>query len=250
MIGQTIDRYKVTEQLGQGGMGVVYKARDTLLERFVALKVLPPEKSSDPERRQRFLQEAKSASALNHPGIVAVHDVVSHEGQDILVMELVEGETLEALLTRRRPPLSEVLGLGIGIADALAKAHAAGIVHRDLKPSNVMVTPDGVKILDFGLAKLTETSFVDPEAPTFAPDESSRARTRSGAEPPSKPSPRSVRKSPRPRRASCPRYRRRRSAPSSAACAKTPVDVGRTSRTSARCSRTSRKTQSRAGRFL
>jgi serine/threonine protein kinase len=178
MIGQTIDRYKVTEQLGQGGMGVVYKARDTLLERFVALKVLPPEKSSDPERRQRFLQEAKSASALNHPGIVAVHDVVSHEGQDILVMELVEGETLEALLTRRRPPLSEVLGLGIGIADALAKAHAAGIVHRDLKPSNVMVTPDGVKILDFGLAKLTETSFVDPEAPTFAPDESSLTHQR------------------------------------------------------------------------
>jgi serine/threonine protein kinase len=178
MIGLTIDRYKIVEQLGQGGMGVVYKARDTLLERFVALKVLPPEKSSDPERRERFLQEAKSASALNHPGIVAVHDVVTHEGQDVLVMELVEGETLEQLLAQKRLPVGEALGLGIGVADALAKAHAAGIVHRDLKPSNVMVTADGVKVLDFGLAKLTDSPFVDPEAPTVAPDESSLTHQR------------------------------------------------------------------------
>jgi Tol biopolymer transport system component/predicted Ser/Thr protein kinase len=178
MIGQTIDRYKVVEQLGQGGMGVVYKARDTLLERFVALKVLPPEKSSDPDRRQRFLQEAKSASALNHSGIVAVHDVVNHEGQDVLVMELVEGETLEQLLAQKRLPVGEALELGIGVADALARAHAAGIVHRDLKPSNVMVTADGVKVLDFGLAKLTDSPFVDPEAPTIAPDESSLTRQR------------------------------------------------------------------------
>jgi len=178
MIGQTIDRYRVVEKLGQGGMGVVYKARDTVLERFVALKVLPPDKSSDPERRRRFLQEAKSASALNHPGIVSVHDVLTIDNQDILVMELVEGETLEALLARRHLPLSEVLGLGIGVADALARAHAAGIVHRDLKPSNVMVTPDGVKVLDFGLAKLIETPFVDGEAPTVAPDESSLTHQR------------------------------------------------------------------------
>ena len=178
MIGQTIDRYKIVEQLGQGGMGVVYKARDTLLERFVALKVLPPEKSSDPDRRQRFLQEAKSASALNHPGIVAVYDVVRHDGQDVLVMELVEGDTLEQLLAQKRLSLSEVLGLGIGVADALARAHAAGIVHRDLKPSNVMVTADGVKVLDFGLAKLTDSPFIDPEAPTVAPDESSLTRQR------------------------------------------------------------------------
>jgi serine/threonine protein kinase len=178
MIGQTIDRYRVVEQLGQGGMGVVYKARDTLLERFVALKVLPPDKSSDPDRRQRFLQEAKSASALNHPGIVAVHDVVTHDGQDVLVMELVEGETLEQVLAQKRLPLTGALVLGIGVADALAKAHAAGIVHRDLKPSNVMVTSDGVKILDFGLAKLTETQFIDPEAPTVAPDESSLTHQR------------------------------------------------------------------------
>ena len=173
MIGQTIDRYRVVEKLGQGGMGVVYKARDTVLERFVALKVLPPDKSSDPDRRRRFLQEAKSASALNHPGIVSVHDVLTVDGQDVIVMELVEGETLERLLTQKRLVLGEALSLGIGIADALARAHAAGIVHRDLKPSNVMVTPDGVKVLDFGLAKLAETPFMDPEAPTIAPDESS-----------------------------------------------------------------------------
>ena len=178
MIGQTIDRYRVVEKLGQGGMGVVYKARDTVLERFVALKVLPPDKSSDPDRRRRFLQEAKSASALNHPGIVAVHDVLTVDGQDVLVMEMVEGETLEQLLAQKRLPLGEALALGIGIADALARAHAAGIVHRDLKPSNVMVTPDGVKVLDFGLAKLAETPFIDAEAPTIAPDESSLTQQR------------------------------------------------------------------------
>ncbi len=178
MIGTTIDRYRIVEQLGQGGMGVVYKARDTLLDRFVALKVLPPGKTSDPDRRQRFLQEAKAASALNHPGIVAVHDVVTVEDQDVLVMELVEGETLESLLAQRRLPLSEALGLGIGTADAMARAHEAGIVHRDLKPANVMVTPDGVKILDFGLAKLTETPFSHPEAPTLAHDEASLTEER------------------------------------------------------------------------
>jgi len=178
MIGQTIDRYHVIEKLGQGGMGVVYKARDTLLERFVALKVLPPDKSSDPDRRRRFLQEAKSASALNHPGIVSVYDVLTVDGQDVLVMELVEGETLELLLTRKRLVLSEALSLGIGIADAFSRAHAAGIVHRDLKPSNVMVTSEGVKVLDFGLAKLTEALFPDAEAPTLAPDEPSLTRER------------------------------------------------------------------------
>ena len=178
MIGRTIDRYQVVEQLGQGGMGVVYKARDTLLERFVALKVLPPDKSSDPDRRRRFLQEAKSASALNHPGIVAVYDVLTIDDQDVLVMELVEGETLEQLLARKRPSLSETLALSIEIADALACAHAAGIVHRDLKPANVMVTADGAKILDFGLAKLVEAPFLDAEALTAAPDETALTRER------------------------------------------------------------------------
>ncbi len=173
MIGRTIDRYDVVERLGQGGMGVVYRARDTVLDRFVALKVLPPDKSADPERRQRFLGEAKAASALNHPGIVAVYDVKTVDGQDVIVMELVEGETLEQRLARRRLPLGEALGLAIDVADALARAHAAGIVHRDLKPSNVMVTPDGgVKILDFGLAKLVEAPFPGDEAPTLSRHES------------------------------------------------------------------------------
>jgi Tol biopolymer transport system component/predicted Ser/Thr protein kinase len=178
MIGQTIDRFRVVEQLGQGGMGVVYKARDSTLDRFVALKVLPPDKNSDPDRRRRFLHEAKSASALNHPGIVAVYDVLEHEGRDVLVMELVDGETLETLISRKRLPLGEALGHAVGIADALARAHAAGIVHRDLKPSNVMVTADGVKVLDFGLAKLVDSPFPDPEAPTVAADESAMTRER------------------------------------------------------------------------
>jgi len=173
MIGTTIDRYHVTEKLGQGGMGVVYRARDTLLGRDVALKVLPADKSSDPERRERFLREAKSASALNHPGIVSVHDVLEVDGQDVLVMELVEGQTLEALVANRRPGLGEALTLAIEIADALAQAHAAGIVHRDLKPANVMVTSDGIKILDFGLAKLTDAPFSEAEAPTMAQNDSS-----------------------------------------------------------------------------
>jgi Tol biopolymer transport system component/predicted Ser/Thr protein kinase len=173
MIGRTIDRYDVVERLGQGGMGVVYKARDTLLDRHVALKVLPPDKSADPERRKRFLGEAKAASALNHRGIVAVHDVLTVDGQDVIVMELVEGETLEQRLARRRLPLGEALGLAIDIADALARAHAAGIVHRDLKPSNVMVTSDGgIKILDFGLAKLVEAPFPGDETPTLSRHES------------------------------------------------------------------------------
>jgi len=178
MIGRTIDRYRVVEQLGQGGMGVVYKARDTLLDRFVALKVLPPDKSSDPDRRKRFLQEAKSASALNHPGIVSVFDVLSVDGEDVLVMELVEGETLDDLLARRRPSLGQALGLAARIADALGRAHAAGIVHRDLKPSNVMVTSDGVKVLDFGLAKLGETLFPGSEAPTATSDDLALTRER------------------------------------------------------------------------
>jgi Tol biopolymer transport system component/predicted Ser/Thr protein kinase len=173
MIDRVIDRYRVVEELGRGGMGVVYRARDTVLDRYVALKVLPPDKLSDPDRRQRLLQEARSASALNHPGIVAIHDVRTVDGQDVIVMELVEGETLEQLLSRRRLPLGTALGHAIRIAEALARAHAAGIVHRDLKPSNVMVTTDGeVKILDFGLAKLTEAPF---------PHDTSRTQTRGAA---------------------------------------------------------------------
>jgi Tol biopolymer transport system component/tRNA A-37 threonylcarbamoyl transferase component Bud32 len=168
MIGRTVSHYEVTEKLGEGGMGVVYKARDSRLKRFVALKVLPPEKVTDPERKQRFVQEARAASALNHPNIVTVYDIDQSDGVDFIAMEYVEGKTLDELIGRKGMKLNEALKYAIQIADALAKAHAAGIVHRDLKPGNVMVTADGrVKVLDFGLAKLTETTPAGPEDPTL-----------------------------------------------------------------------------------
>ena len=159
MIGKTIAHYQILEKLGEGGMGVVYKARDTHLDRLVALKVLPPEKVADPERKRRFVQEAKAASALNHPNIITIHDIASENGIDFIVMEYVQGKTLDALVPRKGLRLNETLKLAIQMADALAKAHSAGIIHRDLKPSNLMVTEAGlVKVLDFGLAKLTEVS--------------------------------------------------------------------------------------------
>ena len=171
MIGRTIDRYQVIEQLGAGGMGIVYRARDTLLDRHVALKVLPPDQITDTNRRQRFIREAKAASALNHPGIVAIHDVLRVDDQDVIVMELVEGRTLDELLGRQRLGFGLALGYAIQIAEAVARAHAAGVVHRDLKPANVMVTGDGVvKILDFGLAKLVEPDLPDDASPTMPQD--------------------------------------------------------------------------------
>jgi Tol biopolymer transport system component/serine/threonine protein kinase len=157
MISKTIAHYQILEKLGEGGMGVVYKARDTHLDRLVALKVLPPEKVADVERKRRFVQEAKAASALNHPNIITIHDIASENGIDFIVMEYVQGKTLDALVPRKGLRLNETLKLAIQMADALAKAHSAGITHRDLKPTNVMMTEDGlVKVLDFGLAKLTE----------------------------------------------------------------------------------------------
>ncbi len=159
MIGRTLGHYQITEELGEGGMGVVYKARDTHLDRFVALKILPPEKVADPERKRRFAQEAKSASSLNHPGIVTIHDIASDCGVDFIAMEYVEGKTLDRLIPRKGMPIAEVLKIGAEIADALAAAHSIGIVHRDIKPSNIMVSDQGrVKVLDFGLVKLKETA--------------------------------------------------------------------------------------------
>jgi tetratricopeptide (TPR) repeat protein/predicted Ser/Thr protein kinase len=156
MIGRTISHYQILDKLGEGGMGVVYKAKDTHLDRFVAIKVLPPERVADPERKRRFVQEAKAASALNHPNIVTVHDIDQAEGVDFIAMEYVEGKTLHELIQGRGLPLSQCLDYSAQIASAISKAHAAGIVHRDLKPSNVMITGEGlVKVLDFGLAKLT-----------------------------------------------------------------------------------------------
>jgi Tol biopolymer transport system component/tRNA A-37 threonylcarbamoyl transferase component Bud32 len=173
VIGQRLAHYQIVEKLGEGGMGVVYKARDTHLDRFVAIKVLPPERVADPSRKSRFVQEAKAASALNHPNIVTIHDIATDAGHDFIAMEHIEGRTLADLIGRKGLPLNQALKIGIQIADALAKAHAKGIIHRDLKPTNVMVTTDGVaKVLDFGLAKLTE---VRPE------DETLTLRTEEGS---------------------------------------------------------------------
>jgi len=157
-IGQTISHYKIIEKIGQGGMGDVYKVRDEHLDRWVAIKVLPREKVADPDRRRRFAQEAKAASALNHPNIIHIYDIISAEGTDFIAMEYVAGKTLDRLIGRKGLRLGEALGYAVQISDALVKAHAAGIVHRDLKPSNIMVNEDGlVKVLDFGLAKLLES---------------------------------------------------------------------------------------------
>jgi serine/threonine protein kinase len=171
MIGRTIAHYQILEKLGEGGMGVVYKARDTHLDRFVAIKVLPPEKVADPERKRRFVQEAKAASALNHPNIITIHDITQQSGIDFIVMEFVPGKTLDELIPRKGGALgarlNKALKVAVQIADALAAAHAAGIIHRDLKPGNVMLTEDGrVKVLDFGLAKLTEIAPFGEDEPT------------------------------------------------------------------------------------
>jgi serine/threonine protein kinase len=148
--------YQILSLLGVGGMGVVYKGRDQCLNRSVAIKVLPQDKVSDPDRKRRFIQEAKAASALNHPNIITVYDIGSENSLDFIVMEHVAGKTLDQRTPRKGMKLNEALKLAVQIADALVKAHSAGIIHRDLKPSNVMVTDDGLKVLDFGLAKLAE----------------------------------------------------------------------------------------------
>src|SRR5271157_141630 len=156
-IGRTISHYRIAAKLGDGGMGVVWKARDTRLDRFVALKVLPAAMTGDPERKRRFVQEAKAASALNHPNIITIYEIDQAEGVDFIAMEFVPGKSLQQLITRKRLEPNEALNYAIQLAGALAAAHAAGIVHRDLKPGNIMVNESGsVKVLDFGLAKLTE----------------------------------------------------------------------------------------------
>src|SRR5467141_50450 len=151
--GTHLGPYEITGPLGSGGMGEVYRARDTRLERTVAIKILPAQFSADPVRKQRFEREAKTISSLNHPHICVLHDVGSHDGIDYLVMECVEGETLAKRLEKGSLPLDQVLKYGAQIADALDKAHRSGVVHRDLKPGNVMLTTTGAKLLDFGLAK-------------------------------------------------------------------------------------------------
>ena len=155
MIGRTLSHFKILEKLGSGGMGEVFVAEDTKLSRKVALKVLPSETASDPERRRRFEQEAKTVAALNHPNIVTIHSVEEAEGIHFITMELVRGKTLTELIPRKGLPLSRFFEVTIPLADAVSAAHGQGIVHRDLKPDNLMVSDEGrLKILDFGLAKL------------------------------------------------------------------------------------------------
>src|SRR6266481_3289360 len=151
--GAKLGPYEILTPLGAGGMGEVYRARDTRLERTVAVKILPEQLSNDPVRKQRFEREAKTISSLNHPHICVLHDVGSQDGVSYLVMECVEGETLAKRLEKGPLPLEQVLKYGMQIADALDKAHRSGVVHRDLKPGNIMLTPTGAKLLDFGLAK-------------------------------------------------------------------------------------------------
>ena len=161
---------KIIEKLGEGGMGNVWKALDKHLDRFVALKFLPAEFVSDSVRLKRFIQEAKAASGLQHPNIITIHDIAESDGALFIVMEYVPGKTLDDLIGRKGLKLSVALRYAVQVADALARAHAAGIIHRDLKPSNVMVTETGVvKVLDFGLAKLAErTNFASETTQTIA----------------------------------------------------------------------------------
>jgi serine/threonine protein kinase len=170
--GTKLGRYEIRSKIGEGGMGEVYLAQDTKLDRKVALKILPADVAAHSDRMKRFVQEAKAASALNHPNIITIHEIDQTDSGHFIATEFVDGETLRQQLNARHMKVAEALDIGVQIASALSAAHAAGIIHRDIKPENLMIRRDGiVKVLDFGLAKLSEqgdTGTVDAEAVTKA----------------------------------------------------------------------------------